>query len=218
MQTILAIDTCTEVLSVCLHHNNQQYLRFVQGVEKSSGLVLNYCDEVLSEAQIGIEQVELITYTKGPGAFTGVRMCVAVAQGMAYAHNIPTLGLSTLEVVGYGAAQKFDAESVAVALDARMSEVYWGVYQQGQVTTEALRKPNEVDQLSTQYFGVGTGWGAYEDDLKLASGVVHYQADFYPSAEYMIELAQQRIAQTGFDDKLPLPTYLRNNVAQKSLK
>lgn len=218
MQTILAIDTCTEVLSVCLYHNNQQYSRFVQGVEKSSGLVLNYCDEVLAEAQVGIEQIELIAYTKGPGAFTGVRMCVAVAQGMAYAHNTPTLGLSTLEVVGYGARQEFNAESVAVALDARMSEVYWGVYQQGRLTTEALKKPNEVDQLSTQYFGVGTGWGAYEEDLKLASGVTRYQADFYPNAKYMIELAQQRIAQVGFDDKLPLPTYLRNNVAQKSLK
>ncbi len=216
MQTILAIDTCTEVLSVCLSHSGQTYHRLVQGVAKSSGLVLNLCDEIFTEAGIKPSEIELICYTKGPGAFTGVRMCVGVAQGLSYAHKIPTLGLSTLEVLGYGAAKQLGAERIAVALDARMSEVYWGVYEAGQLGPELLKKPEDVPQLDDDFVGAGSGWGAYTKALSTASGVTQHHSALYPRAEDMIEMAltQQRTT----DSTLPLPTYLRNNVAQKSLK
>lgn len=216
MQTILAIDTCTDVLSVCLSHKGQTHTRLVRGVAKSSGLVLNLCDEIFVEAGIAPSEVELICYTKGPGAFTGVRMCVGVAQGLSYAHKIPTLGLSTLAVLGYGSAKQMNVEKVAVALDARMGEVYWGEYQNNQLTSELLKKPEEVPMVGNDFVGAGSGWGAYAQTLSEVSGVIQYQAELYPRAEDMIEIATTQ--QHTTDSTLPLPTYLRNNVAQKSLK
>ena len=216
MQTILAIDTCTEVLSVCLSHKGQTHTRLLQGVAKSSGLVLNYCDEIFTEAGITPGDIELICYTKGPGAFTGVRMCVGVAQGLSYANNIPTIGLSTLEVLGYGAAKQLGVDKVAVALDARMGEVYWGEYQQGQLDSEILKKPEEVPTLDQSFVGAGSGWGAYAPVLSSASEVDTYHCELYPRAEDMIEMVLAQPVET--DSTLPLPTYLRNNVAQKSLK
>jgi len=190
--------------------------RFVKGVDKSSGLILPLCDEVFGEVDIVVADLDGIVYTKGPGAFTGVRMCVGVVQGMSFAHDIPTMGFSTLEVVGFGATKKYNCDKVAVALDARMGEVYWGVYQDQKLSNESLKNPSEVDVLNQDFIGIGTGWGAYETELSKRAGVKHHVSDFYPKAENLIDLyLNQNSADTN---ELPLPTYLRNNVAQKSLK
>jgi len=74
-----------------------------------------------------------------PGPSTGVRMCTAVVQGISFAHNIPTLGLSTLEVIGYGASKKYNKDKVAIALDARMGEVYWAYYINNKIHNESLK-------------------------------------------------------------------------------
>ncbi|MDC9715179.1 MAG: tRNA (adenosine(37)-N6)-threonylcarbamoyltransferase complex dimerization subunit type 1 TsaB [Gammaproteobacteria bacterium] len=215
-QNILAIDTCTEVCSVSLYSQGEISSRFIQGVAKSSGLILPLCDEVFSEAGISVVDLDAIIYTKGPGAFTGVRMCVSVVQGMSLAFDIPTVGFSTLEVVGAGAVKKYNVSKIAVALDARMAEVYWGVYEGGVLMNERLEKPDEVDVLSNDFIGVGTGWGAYGNELIKQTGVDKFVSDFYPKSENLIDLylSQAPI----FDDELALPIYLRNNVAQKSVK
>ncbi|WPE18599.1 tRNA (adenosine(37)-N6)-threonylcarbamoyltransferase complex dimerization subunit type 1 TsaB [Candidatus Thioglobus autotrophicus] len=219
MQNILAIDTCTEVCSVSLYTQSKKTSRFLKGVTKSSGLILPLCDEVFDETGLSVSDLDLIVYSKGPGAFTGVRMCISVVQGMSLAFDIPTLGFSTLEVVGLGASKKYNNGKVAIALDARMNEVYWGLYQQGIFTNEMLCKPSESPQLDADYMGVGTGWGAYRQALTEATGVDCCEPEFYPKAENLIDLALAHIERGGLlDDNLPLPTYLRNNVAQKSLK
>ncbi|CAC9459708.1 tRNA threonylcarbamoyladenosine biosynthesis protein TsaB [uncultured Gammaproteobacteria bacterium] len=215
-QNILAIDTCTEVCSVSLYSQGKTNSHFVQGVAKSSGLILPLCDKVFAEASICVADLDAIIYTKGPGAFTGVRMCVSVVQGMSLAFDIPTVGFSTLEVVGAGAAKKYQSNKIAVALDARMAEVYWGVYEGGVLTSERLEKPNEVDVLSNDFIGVGTGWGAYGDELIKRTGVDKFVSDFYPKSENLIDLYLSQ--KPVFDAELALPTYLRNNVAQKALK
>ena len=216
MKNILAIDTCTEVCSVSLYTNGVKVSRFVKDVAKSSGLILPMCDEVFSESGITAADLDSIVYTKGPGAFTGVRMCIGVVQGMSLAYDIPTMGFSTLELVGFGAAKKHKSDKFAVALDARMGEVYWGVYQDQKLSNESLKKPSEVDVLGKDFVGVGTGWDTYNVELSSQAGVKNYVSGFYPKAENLIDLY---LDQKGvYDNELPLPTYLRNNVAQKSLK
>jgi len=213
---LLAIDTCTEVCSVSLYTNGVKVSRFVKDVAKSSGLILPLCDEVFAEAGIVVADLDAIAYTKGPGAFTGVRMCVGVVQGMSLAYEIPTMGFSTLELVGFGAAQKYKSNKVAVALDARMGEVYWGVYQNHKLSNESLKNPSEVDVLDQEFIGVGTGWSAYKSELSQQTKIANHVSDFYPKAENLIDLYLDQ--KDTHDNELPLPTYLRNNVAQKSLK
>ncbi len=216
---LLAIDTCTDTCSVSLHTQGEIFSRFVQGVEKSSGLILSLCDEIFKAGQLSPSALSGIIYTKGPGAFTGVRMCVSVVQGISLAHNIPTMGLSTLELLGFGAFKKYNTNKVAIALDARMSEVYWGIYQNQVLSKESLQKPNEVDTLEKDFIGVGSGWGAYENELIQQTGIGTYIADFYPKAENLIALYLTYVNKNiNFSNKLALPTYLRNNVAHKSLK
>ena len=216
---ILAIDTCTEVASITLYSSDVKTSRKVSDVAKSSGHILKLCDEVFSEADKKLSGVDFIAYTKGPGAFTGVRMCIGVVQGLSLACNIPTLGFSTLELLSYRASKKFKTQKVATAIDARMGEVYWAVYIEGIVKSERICKPEQVDKLSAEFVGVGSGWKIYKDSLIKASEIKCIEPEFYPDSSDLVNLSILSI-ELGkkATHELPQPTYLRNNVAQKSLK
>jgi tRNA threonylcarbamoyladenosine biosynthesis protein TsaB len=216
---ILAIDTCTEVASITLYSSDVKTSRKVSDVAKSSGHILKLCDEVFSEAGKKLSEVDFIAYTKGPGAFTGVRMCIGVVQGLSLACNIPTLGFSTLELLSYRASKKFKTQKVATAIDARMGEVYWAVYIEGIVKSERICKPEQVDKLSAEFVGVGSGWKIYKDSLIKASEIKCIEPEFYPDSSDLVDLSILSI-ELGkkATHELPQPTYLRNNVAQKSLK
>jgi len=216
---ILAIDTCTDVASLTLYSSGVKTSRKVSNIAKSSGHILKLCDEVFSEAETRLSGVDFITYTKGPGAFTGVRMCIGVVQGLSLACNIPTLGFSTLELLGYRASKKFNTQKVATAIDARMGEVYWAVYLEGIVNSERICKPEQVDKLSAEFVGVGSGWKVYKDSLIKASEIKCVEPEFYPDSSDLIDLSILSIdLGKKVTHELPQPTYLRNNVAQKSLK
>jgi len=216
---ILAIDTCTDVASVTLYLSGVKTSRMVSDIAKSSGHILKLCDEVFSEADTKLSEVDFIAYTKGPGAFTGVRMCIGVVQGLSLACNIPTLGFSTLELLGFRASKKFKTQKVATAIDARMGEVYWAVYLEGIVKSERICKPEQVDKLSAEFVGVGSGWKIYKDSLIKASEIKCIEPEFYPDSSDLVDLSILSI-ELGkkATHELPQPTYLRNNVAQKSLK
>ena len=216
---ILAIDTCTEVASITLYSSDVKTSRKVSDVAKSSGHILKLCDEVFSEADKKLSEVDFIAYTKGPGAFTGVRMCIGVVQGLSLACNIPTLGFSTLELLSYRASKKFKTQKVATAIDARMGEVYWAVYVGGIVKSERICKPEQVDKLSAEFVGVGSGWKIYKDSLIKASEIKCVEPEFYPDSSDLVDLSILSIdLGKKVTYELPQPTYLRNNVAQKSLK
>ena len=216
---ILAIDTCTEVASITLYSSGIKTSRKVSDIAKSSGHILKLCDEVFSEADTKLSEVDFIAYTKGPGAFTGVRMCIGVVQGLSLACNLPTLGFSTLELLGYRASKKFNTEKIAAAIDARMGEVYWAVYIEGIVKSERICKPEQVDKLSAEFLGVGSGWKIYKDSLIKASEIKCVEPEFYPDSSDLVDLSILSIdLGKKVTHELPQPTYLRNNVAQKSLK
>ena len=216
---ILAIDTCTDVASVTLDISGIKTSRMVSDIAKSSGHILKLCEEVFSEADTKLSEVDFIAYTRGPGAFTGVRMCIGVVQGLSLACNIPTLGFSTLELLSYRASKKFKTQKVATAIDARMGEVYWAVYVGGIVKSERICKPEQVDKLSAEFVGVGSGWKVYKDLLVKVSEIKCVEPEFYPDSSDLVDLSILSI-ELGkkATHELPQPTYLRNNVAQKSLK
>jgi tRNA threonylcarbamoyladenosine biosynthesis protein TsaB len=216
---ILAIDTCTETTSVTLCVDGEKSTRVLRDVAKSSGHVLKLCDEVFCEASSKLDDVDVIAYTKGPGAFTGVRMCIGVVQGLSLSANIPTIGFSALELLGYRAARHLNCEAIAVAFDARMGEVYWGIYQDGVLSDEKICNPSAVGRLNSRFIGVGSGWSTYPDELKAVSGVGHIDSELFPESSSLIDLAYEALkngSKVSFE--LAQPTYLRNNVAKKSVK
>ena len=216
---ILAIDTCTDIASVTLFKSGEFTSRVLSGVEKTSGHILKLCDEVFKESKTQLKEVDLISYSKGPGSFTGVRMCIGVVQGLSLSMQIPTMGFTTLELIGFKASQLTKSKKIAVALDARMGEVYWATYVDGLIDNMKICNPQEVDDLGTNFLGVGSGWKTYSEVLKKTSNISKIDLSIKPESSALIELSLQGMNE-GFEGTLdlPQPIYLRNNVAEKSLK
>ena len=129
MNTILAIETSTERCSVALLHHGQVTERAIEGAKRHAQSVLVFVDALLSDAGVAKTQLDAVAFGRGPGAFTGVRLAVAVAQGFAYALDIPALPVSTLAATAFDAftmAPELQVRPLLVALDARMGEVYAG--------------------------------------------------------------------------------------------
>ena len=216
---ILAIDTCTDIASVTLFKSGEFTSRVLSGVEKTSGHILKLCDEVFKESKTQLKEVDLISYSKGPGSFTGVRMCIGVVQGLSLSVQIPTMSFTTLELIGFRASQLTKSKKIAVALDARMGEVYWATYVDGLIDNMKICNPQEVDDLGTSFLGVGSGWKTYSEVLKKTSNISKIDLSIKPESSALIELSLQGMNE-GFEGTLdlPQPIYLRNNVAEKSLK
>ena len=216
---ILAIDTCTEIASVTLFKSGAFTSRVLSGVEKTSGHILKLCDEVFKESKTQLKEVDLISYSKGPGSFTGVRMCIGVVQGLSLSVQIPTMSFTTLELIGFRASQLTKSEKIAVALDARMGEVYWATYVDGFIDNMKICNPQEVDVLGSSFLGVGSGWKTYSEVLKKTSNISKIELSIKPESSALIELSLQAMKE-GLEGTLdlPQPIYLRNNVAEKSLK
>ena len=216
---ILAIDTCTDIASVTLFKSGEFTSRVLSGVEKTSGHILKLCDEVFKESKTQLKEVDLISYSKGPGSFTGVRMCIGVVQGLSLSVQIPTMSFTTLELIGFRASQLTKSKKIAVALDARMGEVYWTTYVDGFINNMKICNPQEVDVLGSSFLGVGSGWKTYSEVLKKTSNISKIDLSIKPESSALIELSLQAMNE-GFEGALdlPQPIYLRNNVAEKSLK
>jgi tRNA threonylcarbamoyladenosine biosynthesis protein TsaB len=202
---LLAIDTSTEHFSVCYFDGKNYLEKSILGDAKSSSLVLDMIDEVCGADDF--DDVGAIIYTKGPGAFTGVRVGIGVVCGLSLAKNIPTLGFSTLEVLEFGAKEKFNTNKIISSIDARMGEIYLRVDGENK-----LIKPDDLTEKYTNYIGVGTGFQTYNNFANCKSVV----GDFYPQAKNLIKLALNNLGKLS--SEVPEPLYLRNDIAKKSTK
>src|SRR5579871_2716503 len=124
---VLALDAATEVCSVALLCDEQLIERAQEAGKAHSEHLLAMVREVLAEAQLTLGALEGIIASIGPGAFTGVRITVSVAQGLAFGAGLPALGVSTLEALALQALGTSPGRALA-CLDARMGEVYWGCF------------------------------------------------------------------------------------------
>ena len=93
---LLAIETCSEACSAAVYVDGEVVERYQIAARQHNELILPMAEQVLAEAQINLSQLDGLAFGCGPGAFTGVRICVAVSQGIAFAHDLPLLGISSL--------------------------------------------------------------------------------------------------------------------------
>lgn len=218
---ILALETATEACSAALFIDGEVRERFQIAPRGHSELILPMLDELLAEAGIGLGQVDAVAFGRGPGAFTGVRIAVGVVQGITFAADLPAVPVSSLAAVaqGVGAAQ------VLVAMDARMNEVYWGAFERNpeglvKVIGEERISPPELVSLPRpgEWFGAGTGWGAYGETLRAVCPVLGFDAEALPHAAAVARLGAAAFAAgAAVSPEQALPVYLRDEVAwQKS--
>ena len=221
---ILALDTCTESCSAALLYQGQLYEQTEITQRGHSDLILGMMDVLFEQAGTSISSINAVAFGRGPGSFTGVRVGVGVAQGIAYARDVPVIPVSSLAALAQSAVDTLNVEQVAVAMDARMSEIYCASYQceDGLVhilDQERVCPPEQfIPESDQQWVGVGTGWGEYDAILRdnFTRKLAQVSVEHYPQAASIIKLAQREIeAGRMLPADQALPVYLRNNVAKK---
>ena len=229
MTRILAIDTSTAWCSVALSLDDcAPILRHELVSAGASQLLLPWVEELLSEANVKLAELDAIAIGIGPGAFTGVRLGVATVQGLAISNAVPVLPVASLDAVAAQLShthsfQKAKPNSFVVALDARMDEIYWAKYEMidqklpVRVAEIHLSKPEEINLLGIEFFA-GSALKTYGDHLmsgiaqKLPSSSL--DSEIHITALGVLECALQMWSagqQCHVQDLEPL--YIRNKVA-----
>ncbi|ALQ56824.1 MAG: tRNA threonylcarbamoyladenosine biosynthesis protein TsaB [Pseudoalteromonas tetraodonis] len=224
---ILALDASTEALSLVLHYQGKTFHHFEECPQQHSQKILPLIDELLNKANCKLKDLDVIGFGQGPGSFTGVRISVAIAQGLGYSTNLPLVGVSTLAVMAQQAFEQFGDEVVYPSIDARMGEIYFAQYQvnnnlmtlQGE---ERVFKPELLDasliDTNKTATGVGTGFKSYPDALTTFTNVSVHPEITLPDAQYMLALVDaQYLAGNGVKASDAQPKYVRDTVTWKKL-
>ncbi|MGY1410055.1 MULTISPECIES: tRNA (adenosine(37)-N6)-threonylcarbamoyltransferase complex dimerization subunit type 1 TsaB [unclassified Luteimonas] len=215
---LLAFETATEACSVAVYVDGEVLERFELAPRRHAELALPWAEVLLGEAGVAKSQLDAIAVGRGPGAFTGVRLAVALAQGIALALDRPVLPVSTLAALAAGAI----GDRVVAAIDARMGEVYLGVFERrdGEVLSlaeELVVRPDLADLPAGEgWQGVGTGFDAAGGALRerLGGTLAGVDASALPRAGDVARLAALALARgEGIAPERLEPAYLRDNVA-----
>ncbi|RZZ90862.1 tRNA (adenosine(37)-N6)-threonylcarbamoyltransferase complex dimerization subunit type 1 TsaB [Pseudoxanthomonas winnipegensis] len=218
---LLAFETSTEACSVALSVDGQVIERFELAPRRHAELALPWAQALLDQAGVAKSQLDAIAVGRGPGAFTGVRLAIALGQGLALALDRPLLPVSTLQALALRAPA--EATRVVTAIDARMGEVYSACYRrQGEVLealdAETVGAPEAVALADGEggWQAVGTGFAAVDGALaaRLQDQLIAVDASALPHAADVATLALQAWARGERPSPESVePAYLRNNVA-----
>ncbi len=218
---LLAIETSTESCSVALSCNGDLIVRSEVAPRRHAELLLPMCEEVLAEAAVSRRQLDAIAVGRGPGAFTGVRLAISAAQGMALALDLPVIPVSSLAALA--CAAPIDGRPILAVIDARMGEIYSGCFRrdgEGLVESIGVEHVGSAELLNLPgghpWHVIGTGWDSYAEIIRLRLGAAPASASgrSYPQAAAIARLAAREFnAGHGLAPEQALPVYLRDKVA-----
>jgi tRNA threonylcarbamoyladenosine biosynthesis protein TsaB len=218
---ILALDTSTEACSVALLTDQGITGACAEVGRGHAEQILAMVNAVLAEGEASLAMLDGIAAGIGPGAFTGVRISVAVAQGLAFGAGLPVVPVTTLEALALQTMRDGVGRALA-CLDARMGEVYWGCFAadlaHALVALDELKVGPAADVRlpdAAQYRGIGRGFAAYPELAQL-KGLELDPRDSraLPDAREMARLGAIRLrAGQALDPADLRPLYVRDKVA-----
>ena len=226
---ILAIETATMCGSVALLSGNRCLAEnSVDTATTHSRRLIQQVDQVMRETETNWEQLDGIAVSLGPGSFTGLRIGLSTAKGLALAADRPLLGVSTLD----GLAQQILAppgSRVCALLDARKSEVYAAFFKCNgdgipeRTSADLVMKPEKLAALIDQpTLLVGDGAVVYREVFREALGnsaIFAPPRSFFPRAATIGRLAFEMFANHDFIDSAnAVPIYVRPSEAELMLK
>lgn len=237
---ILAFDTSTDACSVAILIDGRVSELFELVPQQHTQVILPMIKNLLCRENISLDEIDALGFGNGPGSFTGVRLATSIAQGLGYGSNLPLVPVSTLAVLAERIFNECCPAAISVrayvGMDARMQEVYWGVYEKcldsfsgariiqclvadSLAKAEEVLLPNNTLDLSKKLcsIGVGSAWLQY-GDLLLARCTVLGEvdkvcADYYPRAREVAVIAHREFSKGNFvEPQMALPQYLRDRV------
>ena len=221
MARILLIDTATARLSVALAEDGAVVAsRICEEARQQASLTAPLVQEVLQSQGIRVADCDAVCVSSGPGSYTGLRVGVSTAKGLAFGAGLPLIAIGTLDILAH--AVSAGPSFVIPMIDARRMEVYTAVYNaDGQritpVEARIVGPDSFADELSAgPVLFIGDG------ALKCREVIDHPNARFqeaWPDAAAMAPLAQKAWDEKRFEDIAYFePFYLKDFVATVSRK
>lgn len=211
---LLALETSTDAGSIALWRDGEILLRACPAGVSHSQTLLPLIAATMAEAGLGFADLDGIAFGAGPGSFTGLRVACGVAQGLAFAHDLPLVPVGTLDAMALASG----GERVIVALDARMGEVYSGCFIDGvPLGPVGVYPPGALPLPETGgWLACGNGLAAYPAvHERLAPFVAAWLPELMPGADAVARLAAPRLARgERIDPADAVPLYVRDKVAQ----
>ncbi|MCK5871666.1 MAG: tRNA (adenosine(37)-N6)-threonylcarbamoyltransferase complex dimerization subunit type 1 TsaB, partial [Methylococcales bacterium] len=193
---LLAIETSTEACSAALYLDGDIQESFELAPREHTKRILPMIEALMAEAQLTPQQLDGIAFSCGPGSFTGVRIATGITHGIALGADLAVVPVSTLASI----AQTFfnnNTETVAfTAMDARMNEIFWGVYEKDSagyaqlIEREAVTPATDIQFPAQAGVGIGSGFKLYHELLTQALGnlLLRYEKDNLPRAASIAQL------------------------------
>ena len=211
---ILNIETATKNCSVSVSRNGE-----LVALKELSDEQFNHAEKlhvfissVLEEVAIGLNDLQAIAVSKGPGSYTGLRIGVSAAKGLCYALNIPLIAVDTLAVL----AEKISVDSgiIVPMIDARRMEVFTQMFR-GDYAPLSVAEALIVDEtafadISENIHLIGDGALKCKTVLTDVKFIFHEQV-VYPSANEMSRLSYKKYVENTFEDVAYFePYYLKD--------
>lgn len=220
---ILAIDTSTEACSAALYIDGELIERYLVAPRKHIELLKPMVDEVMKAAEVDVSELTGLAFGAGPGSFAGLRVACAFVQGMGAGLEIPVVPVSTLKAMAQQVLDTHADRTVLVMLDAKMKEVYWGVYrlEDKEVVTVLPEQVTKIDEIPNftgivglaNIIGAGDGWNVTPNWVE-ALKPEFIEKNVYPRAGEIALLSIDDFENgMALDADQVSPIYLRNNIA-----
>ncbi len=161
---------------MALYCDGQTSEQFVRAERDHTRRLLPMVDRVLADAGLKLAQLDALAVSRGPGSFTGLRIAISCTQGLAFAADKPVVPVSSLAAMAAGARKlhpSWEGAPIVAMLDARMQQVYWGVYgadtPSDSLLPEAVQNPEQVVEklrdsgLPQSIYGAGPGWHYFQE-------------------------------------------------------
>lgn len=233
MTQILAFDTSAESCSVALWIDGDCEIRQELAPRRHAQLLLPMIQDVMSARQRQFADLDLIAFGRGPGSFTGLRIAAGVAQGLSFGADIPVMPISNLKAMALQAAESGKQGPILSVIDARMDEVYWGLFEaqldqsSGKVLEvqtigdEKVSPPEKVMLAGSQpCYGIGNGL-QFKDrfPVETQDSLAGLNKDAIPQAQTVAKLAylEWQAGRKGVEALEAKPVYIRDEVAWKKL-
>jgi tRNA threonylcarbamoyladenosine biosynthesis protein TsaB len=231
MTNILAIDTATEACSVALRCEGIVTGRFELAARQHSQLLFPMLTEVLPGGAWKPGVVDVLAYAHGPGSFTGLRIAASAVQGLAYAGGLPVAGISTLACLAQGAWRRgalAPGDLALVVLDARINEVYWGLYELHDgiaraLLDDAVCAPGDLPAMpadsARSLVAIGDGIASIDEWPKsIRASLSKTVPDQWPDSQDLLVLADAAVERGELVEAAQVqPVYLRNDIGWKKL-
>ena len=219
---ILHIETATQVCSCALSSKGELVFNRESHTAQSHAKLLGvFVEEAIKFSRKNNMKIHAVSVSSGPGSYTGLRIGVSEAKGLAYGLDAKLIAIPTLTLLAWAMRHKVDKDTLLIPMiDARRMEVYTSIYD----TSLNILEPTEAKIIDEETFEglLSNHKVAFFGDgaLKCKETIVHPNAIFFPDvhplASNMLELSKQAYAEARFEDVAYFePFYLKNFVATK---